>query len=36
MKLMAICDIDVSRARAAADARGVPAVYRDFRDMLER
>jgi predicted dehydrogenase len=36
MKLMAICDIDESRARAAADAHGVPAVYRDFRDMLER
>jgi predicted dehydrogenase len=36
MALVAICDIDESRARAAAVRHGAPAVYTDFRQMLAR
>ncbi|HLY50889.1 MAG TPA: Gfo/Idh/MocA family oxidoreductase [Solirubrobacteraceae bacterium] len=33
--LVAVCDADVSRARAIADPRGIPA-YREWEEMLDR
>lgn len=34
-QLVAICDVDESRARAKAQAFSIPAVYTDFRSMIE-
>lgn len=34
-RVVAICDIDEAKARAKAQAFGIPAVYTDFRAMIE-
>jgi predicted dehydrogenase len=34
--LAAICDVDEARARAKAQAFGIPAVYSDFNEMITR
>src|SRR5882724_11310311 len=35
-QVVAICDIDQAKARAKAQAFNIPAVYADFRTMIER
>jgi predicted dehydrogenase len=35
-QVVAICDIDKAKARAKAQAFGIPNVYTDFRTMIER
>jgi predicted dehydrogenase len=34
-EVVAICDVDEARARAKAEAFGIPGVYTDFRAMIE-